>query len=326
VIPGLLAFVAIGAHAQAEYSTQGVLDLSYGRFEPSGSIREHRFNSNSLSASFVGVTAKYGFDGGWTTGVTLETFLRFQDLSTGRNQNDPRLSRNAFVFLTSKYGTVRIGRLQTYLFDTTARFNALGNSPAFSPAIRHVFVAGNLEGVQGDFYWNRAVSYSTPNIEGVTANLMYGQGTNDARGDRSAASVILSRGLFGATLSAQRVHRNDYINDPVIENTWQAGVSYNFGIIKVFALHTRTNDIGLEVRSKLNSVGLTIAVGPGTLQTQLGRATAVGPAVDRKHTSVSTAYVYPYDSRTDLYVAGMDDRVRGQTRGISAAVGVRFRF
>jgi hypothetical protein len=36
--------------------------------------------------------------------------------------------------------------------------------------------------------------------------------------------------------------------------------------------------------------------------------------------------VYPYDSVIDLYVIGMDDRVRGQTRGVSAAVGVRYRF
>lgn len=327
VIPGLLALVSMGAHAQADYAFNGVLDFSYGRFEPSGAIREHRFNSNSLSASFVGVTAKYGLENGWTPGVTLETFLRFQDLSTGRNRNDPHLSRNAFLFLTNnKYGTLRVGRLQTFLFDTTARFNALGNSPVFSPAIRHIFGSGNLEGVQGDFYWNRAVSYSTPSLGGLTGNLMYSQGPSEARGDRSAVSVILSRGLFGATLSAQRVHRNDGIADPVIENTWQAGASYNFGTVKVFGLHTQTRDRGLDVRSKLNTAGVTVAIGPGTLQTQVGRAKAVGPAVDRKHTSVSAAYVYPYDSRTDIYVAGMDDRVRGQTKGVSAAAGVRFRF
>ncbi|HEX7435476.1 MAG TPA: hypothetical protein VF308_02115, partial [Caldimonas sp.] len=56
----LLLVVAGSARAQADYSFYGVLDLSYGRFENSGAIREHRFNSNSLSASFVGANAKYG--------------------------------------------------------------------------------------------------------------------------------------------------------------------------------------------------------------------------------------------------------------------------
>ena len=324
---GLLLLVAMDAHAQADYSTQGTLDLSYGRFEPSGAIPEKRFNSNSLSASFVGVSAMYGFENGWTPGVTLETFLRFQDFKTGRNDNDPYLSRNAFVSLTSnRYGSVRIGRLQTYLFDSTVRFNALNNSVAFSPAIRHVFAAGNLEGVQGDFYWNRAISYSTKTYEGVTGNLMYSQGNNETRGDRAAASLIVSKGLFSASLSAQRVHRNDGIDDPVSENTWQVGTSYNFGLARVFGLYTQIKDRGLDVRSKLYSAGAAVPVGPGTLQAQFGVANAEGLAVDRKHTSISAAYLYPYDSVTDIYVVGMDDRVRGQTRGLSLASGVRFRF
>lgn len=326
VIAGLLSLAAAGAQAQAEFSTQGVLDLSYGRFEPSGLDREHRFNSNSLSASFVGATAKYGMEGGWTVGATVESFLRFQDLSLGRNGNDPFFSRNAFVSLASKYGSVRVGRLQTYLFDTTARFNALGNSTGFSPAIRHVFASGNLEGVQGDFYWNRAISYSTPNWEGITGNLMYSQGQNEARGHRSAASLVVSKGLFGAALSVQRVRRDDGIIDPVSEDTWQLGATYNFGIVRVFGLYTRTRDRGLEVDSKLASGGVAIPVGPGTLQAQAGRAIAEGLAVDRKHTTLSAAYVYPYDSVTDIYLIGMDDRVRDQTKGVSVAAGVRYKF
>jgi predicted porin len=109
-------------------------------------------SSRSTSASFVGVNVKYGLEGRWTPGITLETFIRRQDFRIGRNNDDPYLSRNAFISLASNYGSVRIGRLQTYLFDSTTRFNAMGNSVAFSPAIRHVFASGNLESVQGDFY------------------------------------------------------------------------------------------------------------------------------------------------------------------------------
>ena len=67
-------------------------------------------------------------------------------------------------------------------------------------------------------------------------------------------------------------------------------------------------------------------IGPGTFHVQAGYAKATGPAVDRKHTSLSAAYVYAYDSVTDFYVIGMNDRVRGQTEGVSVAVGVRYRF
>jgi predicted porin len=287
---------ALAAQAQTDYSAYGVADFSYGRFEPSGFEREHRFNSNSLSASFVGVNASYGFDGGWKPGITLETFLRFEDFDTGRNDSDPFFSRNAFVSLASPYGEARIGRLQTLLFDTTSRFNALGNSPTFSPAIRHIFRSGNLEGVQGDFYWDRAVSYVSPTWNGVTGRAMYSQGPDENRGD------------------------------PTDERTWQLGATYNFGWARLFGLYTHTDDKGLDVRSNLYSAGAAVPVGPGTFQFQAGLTKATGPAVDRKHTSVSAAYLYAFNSVTDFYIVGMNDRVRGQTEGVSVAIGGRYRF
>ena len=327
----LLCGAALAAHAQTEYSAYGVLDLSYGRFEPSGSLHENRFNSNSMSASFVGVNLKHGMDDGWTPGISLETFLRFQDGRTGRRDNDPMLSRNAFVSLGSTYGTLRAGRLQTFLFDTTARFNALGNSPAFSPALRHIFLSGNIEGVQGDFYWNNALSYQTPPnlegvFEGVSVNLMYGQGPADDRGDLAGASIVVARGLLALAVAAQSVRVDNGIDDPTRETTWQLGATYNFGFARVFGLYTRTNDRGLEVDSDIVSAGVAVPVGPGNLLAQVGHTRAKGPAVDRRHTSLSAAYVYAYDSVTDIYLVGMDDRVRGQTRGLSAAAGVRWRF
>jgi len=59
---------------------------------------------------------------------------------------------------------------------------------------------------------------------------------------------------------------------------------------------------------------------------QAGLTEAKGPAVDRRHTSVSAAYVHAYDSQLDLYVVAMDDRIRNQTRGVSVAAGARWRF
>jgi len=323
---GLLLISLGTAHAQAEFSYQAVLDLSYGRFEPSGFYREHRFNSNSLSASFVGGTAKYGFDDGWASGITLETFLRFQDMKTGRRDSDPFFSRNAFAFVNSKYGNVRVGRLQTFLFDTTTRFNALGNSVAFSPALRQVFVAGNLIGAQGDFYWDQAISYSSPNFDGLTGNLMYAKGDSAERGDYGAASAVWAYGLFAATASVQSVHIDDGIKDPTDEKLWQLGATYNFGFARVFGLYNQTRDKGLDVNSKSSSIGASAVLGPGSLLVQMGLSKATGLAVDRKQTTVSAAYVYPYDSQTDIYIIGMDDRVRDQTRGFSMAVGIRLKL
>lgn len=321
-----LAGAVCAAHAQADYSLYGVADFSYGRFEPSGFEASHRFNSNSLTASFVGVNSTYGFDGGWKPGITLETFVRFQDFDTGRNDADPFLSRKAFVSLASNYGTLSVGRLQTLLFDTTTRFNAMGNSVAFSPAIRHIFASGNLEGVQQDFYWSHGAGYVSPNWGGVTGSVMYALGRADEHSDLVGANIVFSRGLFATALSMQNVHFNDGINDPTDERTWQLGATYNFGWARLFGLYTHTDDKGLDVRSNIYSGGAAVPLGPGVLQLQAGLTKATGPAVDRKHTSVSAAYLYSFNSVTDFYVVGMNDRVRGQTAGMSVAVGARYRF
>jgi predicted porin len=323
----LLCLLSLSARAQLDYSAYGTLDLSYGRFEQSGFVHVDRYNSNSLSASFVGVNAKYGLDGGWTPGVNLETFLRFQDLTYGRNDNDPFLSRNAFVSLAnSDYGLLRVGRLQTYLFETSTRFNAFGNSTGFSPALRQIFLSGNIESVQGDFYWDQALSYSTPRIEGVQGSVMYALDHGSKRGDYAGSSIVISRGLLGVSLSAQRVHINDGIDDPTNETTWQLGATYNFGFASAFGLYTDIRNVFLDVRSHLSSAGISAPIGPGKVLAQIAYSTSTGSAVDRRHTTTSIGYVYSYDSVTDVYVIGSDDRIRNQTRGLSYAIGARYLF
>jgi predicted porin len=155
---------------------------------------------------------------------------------------------------------------------------------------------------------------------------MYGQGPSTNRGDLAGASVVVSRGLLALSLAAQKVHINNGIDDPTDEMTWQLGATYNFGLARLFGQYTQTSDRGLEVDSKIASTGVTTPLGPGNLQVQVAYSITKGPAVDRKHTTLSAAYLYPYDSVTDIYAVGMDDRVRGQTRGVSLAGGVRWKF
>lgn len=315
------------AHAQFDHTLYGVADLSYGRFEPAGLYRQHRLNSNSLTASFAGVSASYGFDSGVTAGLTLETFYRFQDLRTGRNNNDPLLSRNAFVSLSHPdWGQWRVGRLQTLLFNTTARFNALGNSVGFSPAVRHLFTAGNLIGVQGDFYWDRAIGYTTPKLGNFTFSAIDARGDSQLPGRLTGLNAVYARGLLAASASWQRVSLAPAFDDRVREQTGQLGLSYNFGWAQAFGQYTHSRDTGLQLTSRTAAAGLSAPLGPGKVQWQVASSRARGDAVDRRQLTWSLAYLYEWDSTIDLYVAGMEDRVVGQTVGRSLALGGRYRF
>ncbi len=323
---GLSLGLVTRAHAQLDAEVHGIVDYSYGRFEPSGLYRSYRVNSNSLSPSFVGGSVRYGFDGGYTVGLNLEAFLRFQDLKGGRSDDDPVLSRNNFLLVNTPYGNMRFGRLQSYLFDTTARFNALGNSVPFSPAMRQTFAGGNLMGPQGDFYWNRAFSYTSPNLEGFTFNVMQSKGEKKDPASLTGANVVWQRGVFSVALSGQQVYLNNGVDDPTNEKVWQLGASYNLGFARLFGLHTRTNDLGLMVHSRSTSAGVRLPLGPGDVVAQAAFGKARGVAIERLQQTLTLGYIFPWDSEIDLYVLGMDDRVRDQTRGASLAAGVRWRF
>jgi predicted porin len=328
-LAALLFLLSFAARAQLDYAAFGTLDLSYGRFENSGADPRHRWNSNSLSASFVGARASYGFENGLTVGANLETFIRFEELDYGRNEQDPFLSRNNFVSLQhNNFGLLRLGRMQTPLFETSTRLNAFGNSTGFSPALRQIFLSGNLESIDGDFYWDRAVSYKTPQIEDLNlqGHLMYAQDSGDTRGDYFGGSLVYSRGLLAVSLVAQDVHVNNGIDDEIDERTLQVGAAYTFGIARVFGQYTHIDDNGNDVKSKIGTVGVSVPVGPGTVLAQIARSTSKGPAVDRKHTTTSLGYVYNYEGIADFYILAMDDRISKQTRGVSYAAGIRYQF
>ena len=108
--------------------------------------------------------------------------------------------------------------------------------------------------------------------------------------------------------------------------TFQLGGAYNFGVARLFGQYTHVDDKGNDTKNKLATAGVSVPLGPGTVLAQIARSTAKGPAVDRKHTTTSLGYVYNYEGLADFYVMAMDDRVSNQTRGVSYAAGVRYRF
>jgi predicted porin len=327
VLPGLMA--AASAHAQQEIPTvvYGVLDIGVGQFQTSGLQRQVEVRSGQMAGSRIGVSGKEDLGDGLTASVVLESFMRLDTGAAGRNDADPFWSREAALMLShNRYGSVRVGRMATPLFDSTSRFNAFGAAPGYSPAMRHTFSSGVLESVQGDLYWSSGVAYISPNLEGFTLKVMRTVDPDGANNGNAGASVTYSRGLIALAATAVTVRVDPRQPEHTHDAAWQLAGSYNAGLAKVFALYGQTQDTGFDVASKTFSLGAIVRLGEGNVLVQFAQTNAQGEAIDRKHQTFSLAYDYELSKRQDVYVVMMRDQVRRQPTGLTIASGMRYLF
>ncbi|RTL30395.1 MAG: porin [Burkholderiales bacterium] len=332
-VQGLLGLMGmtLSWHAQAQQQAPtviyGILDIGFGRYQASGLTRTTEVRSGQMAASRIGFTQKEDLGDGVFAGYTLESFLRLDTGASGRNDTDPFWSREAFVQLgSSKLGSVRMGRMSTPLFDATARFNAFGASPGFSPALRHTFASGVLESVQGDQYWNSSIAYVSPNVEGFSLKAMHAYEPNGANRGNSSVGLTYSRGLVALAVTAQTVRIDSRQPDGSSEGAWQIAGSYNAGFGRVFALYGQNQDSGFDVASKVMSVGCTIRLWEGNVLAQFAQTNAQGDAIDRQHQTMSLGYDYELSKRQDVYLVMMRDQIRLQPNGLTLATGIRYLF
>lgn len=316
------------AQQQAPTVVYGILDVGFGRYQASGLSQQTEVRSGQMAASRIGFTQKEDLGDGVFAGYTLESFLRLDTGASGRNDSDPFWSREAFVQLgSSKLGTMRLGRMSTPLFDATARFNAFGASPGYSPAVRHTFGSGVLESVQGDQYWNSSIAYVSPNLEGFTLKAIHSYEPNGANRGNSSVGLTYSRGLVALAVTVQtvRIDPRQPDNDSS-EGAWQIAGSYNAGFGRVFALYGQNQDTGFDVASKTFSLGCSVRWWEGNVLVQFAQTNAQGDAIDRKHQTLSLGYDYELSKRQDVYVVMMRDQIRRQPNGLTLATGIRYLF
>lgn len=313
--------------AQLTLNLYGLLDASVGRFQASGGLVDNAVRSGQMATSRFGISGRELLDEGWSVGFTLESFLRLNTGQQGRNDLDPFWSREASVSIANpRYGTLKVGRFSTPLFEATGRFNAFGPSPGFSPALRHTFLSGPLGGVQGDLYWDRAIGWTSPNWEGLTVKVVHAGEDRIGRHANTGLSLVYARGLATVALNLQRTRHDERQPLGTDERVWQLAAVYNAGLGKLLAQYTRTDDRSFDVKSRIVSVGALVPLGAGNVMLQFAQTIAEGPAIDRKHQAVSLGYDYDLSKQTDVYAVLMRDQVRRQATGLTLATGVRTRF
>ena len=325
----LLACAAGAAVAQqTDVQLFGLVDVGVGRLQEPGSPAAYRVENGRMTTSHWGLRGTEELGGGLQAVFALESFFRADSGATGRFDGDAFFARNAYVGLAgAPWGSVRLGRNTTPLFVSSITFNAFGDSYGFSPTVRHVFLPNAATAsVTGDSAWSDSVLYSTPTWGGLKASAIVAAGEGNG-GRNWSASAVYSAGPLAATLVFQDVEKGAAVPD---SRTWQAGLSWDFKVAKVFAQHTRADRRGVtpEVAYRLTDVTAAIPVGAGGSRVLAGYG-LLHRDTGRDRKTFSIGYDHQFSKRTDLYAVAMQDKDEAAATRQTArswAVGVRHRF
>ena len=293
--------------------------------------------NGGLQTSYFQFAGDEDLGGGMKASFALGGFFRPGTGQSGRFDGDTLFSRDADISLSGDFGKVTMGRQINPQFLSMLIFNPFADSFGFSPIIQqtyYAFSAGNVW--SPDTGYSNAVSYSTPNFSGLSAEMLYSLSGQNGQTGSFSGNVLYFHGPFAATFAYERSNvadsnaNNTYTlggGYPVgtTEKIAQLGASYDFSVVKVFAqyFNTKTDPVGsASTNYNTYQLGATVTAGQGRV---LASYAHTGSNVD--HKTFSLAYDYDLSKRTDLYVAYMNDDANAYTDTINSfSIGMRHRF
>jgi len=315
---GLLAGASTATLAQ-NVSVYGLFDLSVGRTQEPGQQATRGVDSGKMTTSHVGLRGTEDLGDGWKAQFALETFMRADTGAAGRFNADTFWSRNAYVGLDGRYGTLLAGRVTTGLFVQTLAYNAFGDAFGFSPSIRHWFTGGTTTGDTG---WSDSLRYTTPRVSGLQGMLQVALGEGNG-GRNLAGSMQYAQGPLAAGLAFWHMEKGATVGDTT---AWQLAGSYDLKVVKLMGQYgeIEQDNVASGNRWRVTGIGLTAPVGPlGLVRAQWGQ---LDPRTGAKRQTLTVGYSYFLSKRSEAYGVWMNDRLDRTGTGTSYSVGLRHRF
>lgn len=330
-----VALIVLGAlagqvHAQNNVEIYGLVGAYAGTIKRSGEAKAvASVNGGGLTTSFLGFRGQEALGDGVKAIFSLESFYRTDTGEQGRSSADPLFSRNAWVGLESRLGRLTLGRQTNPTYGVMTRLSPFGSSVVFSPLALQTFVTAYGSTILGDSVWNNTVQYSSPLVNGFTANAIYGLGEQPDRPGVANLGLhgTYSVGKFMAAVSFQRLRMNIAVPLAVEQKAWLAGANYDFGFIKVYGNGVYT-EIDGGASSRMGDIGLSVPISErGALLAEVARNEAMRPSVASIwRTTATLGYDYRLSKRTDLYALYVYDKKSRAASAGSTALGIRHLF
>ncbi|MBR8387858.1 porin [Burkholderia cenocepacia] len=354
IVAAAAASFATVAHAQSSVTLYGVLDAGI-TYQSNVASKSLWSMGSGIDQSRFGLRGSEDLGGGLKAIFTLESGF---NIGNGRlGNNGGMFNRQAFVGLSSQYGTVTLGKQYDATQDYLAPLTATGSwgGTYFAHPLNNDRLSTN-----GDVALNNSIKYTSANYAGLQFGGTYSFSNNQNFGNNRAYSGGLSYQFQGLKLGAAYSQANlgDGTNANGATNiaaqgrvrTYGAAAGYAFGPAQVGAAWTQSRidncaagvpslrADNYEVNAKYN---LTPALGLGAAYTYTN-AKVDGSSAHWNQFGLQADYAL--SKRTDVYAQAVYQRASKNAGGASiyngdlstapsssinqtaATVGLRHRF
>ncbi|MFX1676254.1 porin [Paraburkholderia sp. A2WS-5] len=356
ILAATVAAAAGSAHAQSNVTLYGLIDagLTYVSNEASTSSP---MSPNGLTGgkAVFGMTggniqqSRWGLRGVEDLGGGLKTVFNLEsgfNVTNGSTVNSSLFNRQAYVGLSSQYGTVTLGRQYDSMVDYVAPMSATGTWGG-----TYFAHPGDDDNLNGSFSLSNTIKYQSANYAGFSASALYGFSNSAGFADNRAYSAGMGYANGGLRLGAaylqlqgldssnangavQNLPAFTTANLPGVQNqrTWGLGASYAFGpmIVGTVFTQTRLQDKLADASVRYNNYevnaryNLTPAfyVGAAYTYTQGLRNTPGSGASDNRSAHWNQFGLqadYSLSKRTDLYAQSVFQIGANNAEGTNAA-------
>ena len=361
----LIAFAALSAiagvaQAQSSVTLYGLVDAYIGQTSREvdstiagasvAKLKQNVVNGSGQNNSRWGMRGTEDLGGGMKALFVLEGGFQPDTgaSATISNQGGSLFGRQAWVGLSSGFGTVGLGRQYPAYDDLRGATNMIYDS--------NFATTGTVWGTGLQDYQSRssnAIKYVSPDFAGFSGTVSYGMGENKtATTDAENVASIYIKYANGPLLVGFAHQREKQVAStanslfaslaPVTVNSTRKynllGASYDFGVAKITAQYNQAKgetSATASASDKEVNVGVSVPFGAAAIAAGFSRAksdgSGAGNAGSNKGTGVSLLGTYALSKRTNLYTGFLVTKVETanaatETKASTFGLGVKHLF
>lgn len=288
----ILASFAGAASAQSSVTVYGLLDA--------GITSEIGGAAGSIVKLATGVQSgnRLGFKGTEDLGNGLKANFQIEngfnaDTGTAR-QGGALFGRQAYVGLSGNFGAVNLGRQYDPLFVALDTIDPFGTG--LTGASTNLMSAGNVR-------TNNAIKYTSKNLSGFTADVLYGAGesANGASVGRTIGfSGTYANGPVLATVAYDKVNANVAVAQPELKLVL-VGATYNFGVAMAHAAYETEKGNGNDFRDYMLGVSVPVGAAGSLMASYINKDDRTTNQKGGKQLAIG--YTYALSKRTNAYTS-----------------------